>query len=442
MSQRNLLILLLAGVVSYTCYVRGEQNPYARHVASGLAAIEQGALEKVPNRELFDGAMHGMVGVLRRHGDEHSQYLPEEEADPLRTEMRQQFGGIGVRIRLDGDPPQLIVAGPPDPGTPADRANLRASDRILAIDDRPTDGLSLADVLALMRGEPGSAVHLTIQHQHQEAPRTIELMREIISIESVLGDVRDADGRWQFRLPDHPEIAHIRIAFFGDRTAEEFDQMIGELVDGGINAAVLDLRDNAGGALDAAVAVCDLLLPADRTIVETRGRGETLRHRYATTGAGKYLHLPLAVIVNRNSASAAEIAAACLQDHGRATVVGERTYGKGTVQQLVPIANKSLLKLTWASFWRPSGANIHRMADAPDEGRWGVIPDAGLERRLLQEEYATYRKHRLARDARAAAEPTPAAGGNGDEDTGEAFVDLQLMMAVEHLRGTFDRDSP
>jgi carboxyl-terminal processing protease len=442
MSQRNLLILLLAGVVSYTCYVRGEQNPYARHVASGLAAIEAGSLEEVPDRELFDGAMRGMVEVLRRHGDEHSQYLAAEDAEPLRTEIRQQFGGIGVRIRFAGDPPRLIVSGPPEPGTPADRAHLAANDRILAIDDRPTEGLDIDEVLALMRGDPGTVVRLTIQRP-QQPPRSIELVREIISMESILGDERGDDGRWQFRLPADPRIAHLRITFFGDRTADEFDHVMEELIAGGIQAAVIDLRDNVGGALDAAVTICDRLLPAGRTIVETRGRDHVLRHRYETTGAGKYLDLPLAVVVNHNSASAAEIVAACLQDHGRAAVAGERTYGKGTVQQLVPLANRSLLKLTWASFWRPSGANIHRLANTPASAKWGVVPDRGLERPLSRNEYAEYRKYRIARDARPPAEPPPAepppaAGTDDEQDKVEPFVDVQLLMAVEHLQRTLD----
>ena len=436
MSQRNLIILLLSSVISYTCFVRGEQNPYARHVASGLDAIGEGSLEEVPSRELFDAAMHGMVEALRRHGDEHSQYLSAEEAEPLRTEIRQQFGGIGVRIRFAGDPPRLIVSGPPNPGTPAARANLQANDHILAIDDRPTEGMSIVDVLGRIRGAPGSVVRLTIQPERQEAVRTVELVREIISMESILGDLRGPDGRWQFRLPADPRIAHLRITFFGDRTAEEFDHVMEELLAGGIQAAVLDLRDNSGGALDAAVAICDLLLPAGRMIVETRGRAEVLRQRYETTGAGKFLKLPLAVVVNQNSASAAEIVAACLQDHGRAAVAGERTYGKGTVQQLVPLANSSLLKLTWASFWRPSGANIHRMADAPDNGKWGVAPDAGLERPLAPEEYAAYRKYRVARDAHAPGESTSAAGGASEHDENQPFVDTQLMTAVEYLQDT------
>jgi carboxyl-terminal processing protease len=437
MSQRNLLILWLATAVSYACYVRGEQNPYSRHVASGLAAIDGGSLERIPSRELFDGAMRGMVRVLERHGDEHSQFLNDEQADPLRSEIRQQFGGIGVRLRIVGDPPRLVVAFPPEPETPAARANLRAGDHILAIDDKPTEKLGMDDVIGLMRGEPGSTVRLTVQQGEKSASRTLELVREIIEIESIYGDKRGPDGRWTFPLPVDPRIGHVRIVMFGDRTGLEFARAIENLQAAGAGAVVLDLRNNSGGALEAAVEVCDLVLPADRTVVETRGRDGELRRRYQTSGMGRHLSLPLAVVVNRDSASAAEIVAACLQDHGRAVVVGERSFGKGTVQQLVPVGNKSLLKLTWASFWRPSGVNLHRMMDAPEDGSWGVMPDDGLELRFSDKEFAAYIDYRTKRDLGDAAFLEGSEKG-GDSNSDDTFIDRQLMMAVDHLRGQLD----
>jgi carboxyl-terminal processing protease len=447
MSQRNLLILLLATAVSYACYVRGEQNPYARHVASGMSEIDAGSLERVPSRELFEGAMEGMVEVLGRHGDEHSQFFSDEEADMLRSEIRQQFGGIGVRLRFVGDPPRLTIAFPPERGTPAARANLRSGDRILAIDDTPTDKLNMDGVLHLMRGAPGSEVRLTIQGKDDVASRTVELVREIIETESILGDIRGPDGHWKFLLPVDPRIAHVRIVMFGDRTAEELVRVITQSTKEGARAFVLDLRDNSGGAFEAAVAVCDLLLPAERTIVETRGRDGALRRRYQSTGTGPFTSLPLAVVVNQDSASAAEIVAACLQDHRRAAVVGQRSFGKGTVQQMIPLGNDSLLKLTWASFWRPSGVNLHRMAGAPEEGSWGVIPDAGLELKLSRDEYAEYLKFRHQRDLGEVAEmldgstddnDNPEEGNSSDD---EPFIDRQLMLAVDHLRATLDSSS-
>jgi carboxyl-terminal processing protease len=433
MSQRNLLLLLLATAISYACYVRGEQNPHVRYIGDGLDAITQGALESVSDQELFDGAMRGMVDVLARHGDEHSKFLPEAEADPLRTEIRQQFGGIGVRIGFEGKPPQLTIVGPPDPGTPAARADLLPGDHITAIDDRATAGMNMGDVLQLMRGEPGTTVRLSIGRPHSPQPRTVELVREIINIDSILGERRGPDGRWEFTLPDNPRIAHVRIASFGERTAAELNHVLETLQKRGVKSIVLDLRDNVGGSLDAAVAVCQILLPAGKEIVTTRGRGQQIRQRYATTVDGKFTGLPLVVLVNQNSASAAEIVAACLQDHGRAPVAGQRTYGKGTVQELLPMeSGRSLLKLTWASFWRPNGANIHRRPGDKQDSGWGVTPDAGLERTLSDNEYAAWFKYRSRRDGFSRLESEQPASNDVPAEVGP-FIDEQLQSALQYL---------
>jgi carboxyl-terminal processing protease len=434
MSRRNLLILLLSIVVSYACYLRGEQNPFARFAAEGLDTIQQGSLDTVPSRELFDGAMRGMVGVLHKHGDQHSQYLNEAEANPLRSEIHQQFGGIGVRIGFLGEQHRLAIVAPPDAGTPAARAKLQPGDFILAINDQTTDGIKMSDVLRLVRGEPGSLLRLKIESPSDPAPRTVELVREVINTESVLGDRRDKDGSWQFRLQGDPHIALIRITSFGDRTATEFANVLSKLTGEGVGAFVLDLRDNPGGSLDAAVAVCQMLLPGNKTIVETRGRGQALLHRYESTVDGKFTDLPMAVLVDQNSASAAEIVAACLQDHGRAIVIGQRSYGKGTVQQLLPLeSGKSLLKLTWASFWRPSGVNIHHADGVADDAKWGVSPNAGYESKLSPEEYKTYLAYRDKRDSFGQIEENKSAD---DEAAAKiaGFADRPLQRAIEFLQ--------
>lgn len=442
MPQRNFLILLMAIAASYVCYVQGAQDPFCKYVAGGLQAIRESALEPVPSRELFDGAMDGMVNILRQRGDEHSRFLGEVAAGELRNEVHQQIGGIGVRIGVEGDPPRLEIVGPPDPGTPAATAKLEPGDHILQIDGQPTGAMRLNDALALIRGEPGTIVRLSIKHAGDAQPHTVELTRSVIQIDSIYGDRRDANGHWQFTLADDPRIAVVRITLFGDRTAAEFASVLKTLKREGVQAIVLDLRDNAGGALGGAVEICEMLLPADQTIVETRGRDEVVRQRYVTNAAGEYSDWPLAVIVNQNSASAAEIVAACLQDHKRAVVVGERSYGKGTVQQLVPLeAGKSLLKLTWASFWRPNGANIHHAVGAPDSATWGVLPDPGFERKLTPNEYAAYEEYRNHRDE---DRQRPAASDSKSTDTPEnaaadsatgRFVDEPLELAKHYLQG-------
>lgn len=165
-----------------------------------------------------------------------------------------------------------------------------------------------------------------------------------------------------------------------------------------------------------------------------RGRGQTLLHRYRSTTEGKFADVPLAVLVDQNSASAAEIVAACLQDHARAIVVGQRSYGKGTVQQLLPLeSGKSLLKLTWASFWRPSGANIHRAVGVPEDAKWGVSPDAGYESKLSSEEYKTFSAYREQRDGFGNTDEKD----SPDRDTTAkvaGFVDKSLQLAVEYLQ--------
>lgn len=438
MSHRNFLLLLVTTVVSYVCYVQGAQNPYGRYVANGLAAIEDNSLEPVPSHELFDDAMEGMVKALADHGDQHSQFLSETKAGQLRSEIHQQVGGIGEHAAFVGEPPQLTIVGPPDPGTPAAKANLTPGVRISQIDGKATGGMRLDDALALIRGEPGTSLRLLVVRSPKATPEEIELVRAIIPTESILGERRAADGHWLFTPEDDPRIAHVRIVSFGERTAYEFGTIMKQLESQGVQGIVLDLRDNAGGSLSAAVAVCESLVAAGKTIVETRGRDHEVRQRYASTSDGLYRDLPVAVIVNQRSASAAEIVAACLQDHGRAVVVGERSFGKGTVQQLVPLeSGRSLLKLTWASFWRPNGANVHRTRGATESGAWGVQPDEGYECKLSPAEYEAYQQYRDKRDRYRYPISVDASDSNAGSAGGKSadFVDGPLKMAEIYLAG-------
>jgi carboxyl-terminal processing protease len=376
--------------------------------------------------------MDGMVAVLRERGDLHSQFLDEAEADRLRNEIHQQIGGIGVRIGIVGDRPLPVIAGPIDPTTPAGKAKLAPGDRILEINGRPTTGLSRSDVVRKLAGERGTTLLLSIKSPRESQQRTVQLVRDLIQTESVLGDRRAPDGHWIFALESDPRIGLVRCTTFGDRTTTEFANVLEKLTEEGVQGIVLDLRDNAGGALGSAVSVCEMLLPAGKTIVETRGRGQVLRQHYATKTDGAYRELPIVVIVNQNSASASEIVAACLQDHGRAKIVGQRSFGKGTVQQMLPLG-KSLLKLTWASFWRPSGANIHRTKGATTDAIWGVVPDAGCERILSTDEYRAFRKYRRRRD-----QSDIVALGAADSDPSDSFTDEQLQLAANCLQRQID----
>ena len=228
MSQRNILIVLLSLVLAYTCYVRAEQNPYARYVAAGYSVIERWALDDVPPQELFEGAMQGMVGVLRERGDQHSLFVREQIRDDFRVELRQEFGGVGVRIGLVGQPPMPVILGPPEPGTPAFLADIRSGDTLLAVDGTDTHGLGINQIIKLTRGQPGTEVLLTILHEGEQAPEDVSLKRAVINIESVCGDLRGPNGAWKYLLDSNPRIAYIRIISFGDKTKEELDRVMEE----------------------------------------------------------------------------------------------------------------------------------------------------------------------------------------------------------------------
>jgi carboxyl-terminal processing protease len=262
---------------------------------------------------------------------------------------------------------------------------LRAGDQIVTIDGVDTLGKSRRDAIKLLRGPVGEPVELEIERDQQITSKT--LRRAIIPVASVHGDFRDADGNWKYVLKDQPRIGYIRLIQFGEKSAEEISQALLE-IGGQIDGLIIDLRNNSGGLLNVAVDICDMFLPNDQVIVRTRGRNKVLVDEYSST-ANMVLspNVPVCILVNRNSASASEIVAGCLQDHGRAILIGEQSWGKGTVQNVIPIQRgKSALKLTTASYWRPSGKHIDRNDDiAKATKKWGVQPNEGFAIELSEE---------------------------------------------------------
>jgi carboxyl-terminal processing protease len=254
----------------------------------------------------------------------------------------------------------------------------------------------------------------------------LTLERAIIPVESVLGDRRWDDGSWDYQLDDDPRIVYVRLVTFGENSVQEVRSAL-QKTEG--EAILLDLRDNAGGLLTAAVEICDQLI-AGGTIVTIRGRDGRIRdHFTASPQTSVPPDVPMAVLVNNYSASASEIVAACLQDHQRAVVVGERTWGKGTVQNVVEVeGGKAALKLTTASYWRPSGDNIHRLKEDEEDDQWGVRPSAGLDVELTAEEADAVRTARRRKDAQQLA---PAATQSGEP---EPVEDRQMRAAVDYLQ--------
>ncbi len=427
MPLRNLLTIFLASVVSLACYVKADRNRYASALAQAMNVIDAHYLDEVSYRELYENAMRGMAEGL----DGHSAYVSPTEYSRFLEGLEQEFGGIGILVEVDQETERLTVMSPLV-DTPAYRAGIKAGDVILEIDGKDTLRMTLKDAVELMRGEPGASVRLTVRHVGEEEPIEVEITRDIIPIESVLGDRRDKDGTWDFLLEENRRVTYVRLITFGEHTVDELTEV---LEDRKVEALILDLRDNAGGLLTVAVDTCDLFIH-DGVIVSTRERGGKMRRAPARAASDTIIDrdVPMVVLTNRFSASASEIVAACLQDHERAKIVGQRTWGKGTVQNIIELeGRRAALKLTTASYWRPSGKNIHRRKDATDEDDWGVQPDEGFDIVLTDEEADQVRKDRRKRDAFLNGGREDGTEETEEKDAAKPLFDPQLHKAVEYL---------
>lgn len=420
MPIRNLVFLVAAAVVCVTAWAARERDAYGRRFGEVLGHIDRAALEPVTGEDLFHTAVAAAVGRL----DENSAYLRDEERTDLESLLDQQFGGVGLELAIDEATRTPTVLAPV-PHAPAWRAGIVAGDVIQAIDDAPTKGMPLREAVRRLRGRPGETVRLRVVAAAPRstldpaaagaaAVRDVTLVRETVKVESVLGDRRRADGSWEWMVEDAPGIALVRIASFGDHTITDLDAALGVIerqAGDGLRGLVIDLRGNGGGLLSAAVETCDRFLD-DGVIVATVGRrgGDGAAEATATRRAepGAVLSgVPLAILVDGLTASAAEIVAACLQDHARARIVGSRTYGKGTVQSILPLSDgRSLLKLTTSEYLRPSKANIHRRRGDGETAVWGVSPDPGCEITPTAAQLERTRAWRRGRDLAGASRPT------------------------------------
>ncbi len=445
MPPRNLTIIFFTAILSLLCYHKVERNRYAAGVASAIDLVSHYYVEEVDSRKLFEDALAGMVSGL----DQYSGYISPDTLNQMNASLDQEFGGVGVEVeKKEVNEPLTVLS--PLVGTPAYRAGIQAGDRILQVNGESLLGVHLIDSVKMMRGKPGSEIRLLVERRDRDEPFEITLKREIIKVDSVLGDTRRADGSWDFHLEENPRIAYLRLSTFGQHTVAEVTRVLtanGSSVK--FDAILLDLRGNAGGLLDAAVEMCDLFLDGGR-IVSTNGRDGKLRSSYEARQGVLIPHdIPMVVLVNNFSASASEIVAACLQDHQRAIVVGERTWGKGTVQNILDLeGGRSAIKLTTATYWRPSGRNIHRLKDATDDDAWGVEPNEGFVVKLTEDELTKLFQLRRQRDRyQDNSTIPPAESPTSDSPVGESpadevddavdempFEDRQLRRAIDYLK--------
>lgn len=320
-----------------------------RNFTEIFGRVKQDYVEPVSDKKLLEDAIKGMLSGL----DPHSAYLGSEEYKELQEGTTGQFGGLGIEVGMENG---FVKVVSPIDDTPAQKAGIKSGDLIIRLDDKPVKGMTLAEAVKHMRGEPGTQIVLTVVREGQEAPLKFELTRDIIKVKSVKHKLLEKD------------YGYLRISSFQTGTGQGLADAIQDLKktnEGSLKGVVLDLRNNPGGVLNAAVEVSDAFLESG-LIVYTEGRIKNSEMRFNAGPDDLINGAPLVVLINGGSASASEIVAGALQDHKRAVIMGEKSFGKGSVQTILPTSNGAAIKLTTARYYTPSGRSIQAEGIEPD----------------------------------------------------------------------------
>jgi C-terminal peptidase prc len=406
------------------------------------ARANLGRRDDLDNHKDLDFTLQRML----THLDPYTTYIDPEALARFRQETSGNFYGVGISIRKETNRDMLYVVTPLM-GSPAYKAGIKAGDVITAIkrdmdssgsplaetEVTSTKGLALGDAVKKILGIKGTYVTLTVEREGVSKPLDFKLRRELIHMESVIGVKRNADDSFDYLIDSKNRIAYVRLTSFADDTSRDLAEVLAQLKkNGGIRGFILDLRYNPGGLLQSAVEISDMFID-DGLIVKIRNRAGQ-EQSYSGQSEGSYLDFPMVCLINGGSASGSEIVSACLQDHRRAVLIGERSYGKGSVQNLQNFEGGKL-KLTTASYWRPSGKNIHRFPHAKETDEWGVTPDKMIKLNRKEREELIEAQHNqevIPRRDVVAKEPAP------------EFKDRQLDAALSYLRDqikTAARDS-
>ncbi|MCK9582033.1 MAG: S41 family peptidase [Endomicrobiales bacterium] len=359
MKKRNLLIgvlLVCFGFLILSPKVRAEADKtydQLKLFIDVMSIIQDNYVEERNGKELIVGALKGMVKTL----DPFSQFMEPDDYKELKTETEGQFGGLGIRISIKNE---WLTVVTPLPRTPAYRLGILPDDKIIKIENESTLGITVNDAVKKLRGMPGTKVKISIAREGVVEPIDYTITREIIKIETIKSKM----------LTDN--IGYIQLSEFNSNSYRDMSKALEDLSKAGMGSLILDLRNNPGGLLDIAVSICELFVGDDKLVVYTQGRKQESRREYRAIGKALYGKLPMIVLVNRGSASASEIVSGSMQDLKRALIMGTTTFGKGSVQTVLPLPDGNALRLTTAKYYTASGRTIHR-----DEktGKGGVMPD-------------------------------------------------------------------
>ncbi len=342
-------ILAVAGLlfVLLTAYVLGTNWDGWSSLFSVMGLIKTVSLNQAPGEKMLEGATAGVVASL---DDPYSKYLEKSQWEELQLQLNAEFGGIGVYVVETEDGKLTIVS--PIKGTPAERAGLKNGDIVTQINGESTYGMSQDDAVHLMRGDPGTQLDIIVYRPDQAKEIEFKITREIINVPSVEDKI----------VSQEPLIGYIKLNQFHAHSAQEMAASINKMEQQKVKGVILDLRNNGGGDFDAAVSIADLFLGTSEVVSIKDARGHETVHNANPGGDTS----PMVVLVNRNSASASEILAGALQDNGRSILVGEKTFGKGLVQTVYPLADGGALKLTTQKYFTPNGTDINEIGINPD----------------------------------------------------------------------------
>lgn len=373
--------------------------------------------DELTYQELIHRALRGMLNSL----DPHTEFMIPEKYDNLKEDTEGEFGGIGVVVQATPD--GLLVISPID-GTPGAQAGLKSGEIIISIDGTSTAGIKIQDAVKILRGRPGTKVDIEVLESSKKEKRDLSITRAVVTVNTA----RDISGKQEFPLNEN-NFGYIRLSKFGEKTTEEFDSAMKSMNDAGMRGLVLDLRDNPGGLLDQAVNLCERFLPKDELIVTTEGRKGRVLSVFKSRNRDQYPGLPVVVLVNGASASASEIVSGCLKDVKRAIVLGEQTFGKGSVQSIIPLPDESALRLTTAKYYTPSHNVIHGKGITPDIN----VPVSAEQKELLA------KKRNFPEASNFSEEELEEIRGAKDAQLDRAF---DLLLGVSKYEAYYDKGIP